>query len=292
MLCPPQRDNIVPPASFGKSTAHKWPEVDGKFARSPPFATTWPRHAKFDSAQVGGGPEAALLDYVNSHPEIERFRGDPAAILRIIDEFSRSVTGLVIIRQPKGAIITDIVSRRRPVGILELGGYAGYSATMFAAALQKSGGTQYYSVEMNPEFSAVASSLIELAGLKDMITVVVGKGAEGIQRPHDSCAFAGYVDMVFIDHGKADYTSDLKLCESFGLIEFCTVIVADNMIWPGNPDYVEWVRSSVAEKEDLDKSSEIKGNPKLEYSSRSIESVCASGHVDAMEVTMCLGMES
>jgi catechol O-methyltransferase len=58
----------------------------------------------------------------------------------------------------------------------------------------------------------------------------------------------GGIDMMFLDHYKPAYTTDLKLCEELGLIHRGTVLCADNVIKPGNPPYLEYVRSSVAQK--------------------------------------------
>jgi catechol O-methyltransferase len=39
--------------------------------------------------------------------------------------------------------------------------------------------------------------------------------------------------MMFLDHYKPAYTTDLKLCEELGLIHKGTVLAADNVIKPG-----------------------------------------------------------
>ncbi|KAL9025644.1 MAG: hypothetical protein Q9180_007628 [Flavoplaca navasiana] len=53
---------------------------------------------------------------------------------------------------------------------------------------------------------------------------------------------------MFLDHYKPAYTSDLKLCEHLNLVTPGTVLAADNVIKPGNPPYLEYVRSSIEEK--------------------------------------------
>ena len=52
------------------------------------------------------------------------------------------------------------------------------------------------------------------------------------------------MDFVFIDHWKDLYLKDLKLLESHGLLRKGTLILADNIIFPGAPDYLEYVQSS------------------------------------------------
>ncbi|KAK3937426.1 S-adenosyl-L-methionine-dependent methyltransferase [Diplogelasinospora grovesii] len=263
--------SAVEPTSFDPSKAYKEWEVNGKY--------------------FGDGREVALLDYIYNHPDIEQLRGNPEKILRAIDAFAQSVTGLINIGENKGVIVSDVIAQHKPEVVLELGGYIGFSAIMFGSAMKRAGGKQYYSVEKSPLFAAVATSLIDLAGLRDTVRVVVGTGAEGIQRLYDNGLLRSQIGMAFFDHHKPSYTADLKLCERLGLIGKGTVLVADNMILPGNPPYVEWVRASVEDKRAMDKAAQEKGNPNLQYNSRFVKSFEPSGMEDALEITECLGIE-
>lgn len=118
---------------------------------------------------------------------------------------------------------------------------------MFASAVQKSGGTHYYSLERNPEFAAVITSLIDLAGLQSIASVIVGPGDHSLSRLHSSKTISK-IDLLFLDHYKPAYLSDLKLCERLGLVGVGSVLAADNVIKPGNPPYLAYVRASVEDK--------------------------------------------
>lgn len=131
---------------------------------------------------------------------------------------------------------------------MELGGYVGYSAILFGDALRKAGGQKYWSLERNPEFAAVITSLVELAGLQDIVKVVVGSSDQSLRRLHAQKHLAK-IDLLFLDHYKPAYLPDLKLCEQLRLVTSDSVLAADNVIKPGNPPYLEYVRSSVEEKE-------------------------------------------
>lgn len=240
--------------------------------------------------QFGDGREVALLEYVYGRPDLDQLRGNPAKVLEAIDAFARSETGLINVGEEKGAVVCDLIAQRKPSIMIELGGYVGYSAILFGNALRQAGGKRYFSVEKSPLFAAVAASLIDLAGLRDTVRVVVGTGAEGVLRLHNEGALGRQVDMAFFDHYKPAYTADLKLLERLGLVGKGTVLVADNMINPGNPPYAAWVRASVAEKREMDKASEEKGNPDLQYSSRFVTGVDPTGAEDALEITECLGV--
>jgi catechol O-methyltransferase len=100
---------------------------------------------------------------------------------------------------------------------------------------------------MNPEFAAVIMSLVDLAGLSDVVKVVVGKSDASIARLYHG-GLLEHVDLMFLDHYKPAYATDLKLCEELGLITPGSVLAADNVIYPGNPPYLEYVRKTVEEK--------------------------------------------
>lgn len=129
---------------------------------------------------------------------------------------------------------------------------------MFGDAVRQAGGRRYFSLERNPEFAAVITSLVDLAGLSDTVKVVVGSSADSIRRLHASGALT-QVDLMFLDHYKPAYTTDLKLCEHLKLVIPGTVLAADNVIKPGNPPYLEYVRSSVSNKRNQYESGETNG---------------------------------
>ena len=160
-------------------------------------------------------------------------------------------------------------------------------------------------MERNPEFAAVIMSLIDLAGLSDVVKVVVGSSADSIKRLHGSRVLQ-HIDLMFLDHYKPAYTTDLQLCEHLGLITPGSVLAADNVIKPGNPPYLEYVRNSVQKKHEQFESgatngtdtngfgnrwkeqyksregeeklsAEVKGNPNLIYESKLVKSYEPTG---------------
>jgi catechol O-methyltransferase len=90
-------------------------------------------------------------------------------------------------------------------------------------------------------------AIIELAGLSDVVKVVIGPSSESLRRLHEDGSLQ-HIDMLFLDHWKPLYKTDLKICESLDLIRPGSVLIADNCVNPGNPPYLKYVRSSVAEK--------------------------------------------
>lgn len=207
--------------------------------------------------------------------------------------------------EDKGKIVRDLIAEVKPQTMVELGGYVGYSALVFGDAVRKAGGKRYFSLERNPVFAAVIMSLVDLAGLSDVVKVVVGPSDDSIRRLHTG-KIIQHIDMMFLDHYKPAYTADLKLCEELRLIGPGSVLAADNVIYPGNPPYLEYVRSSVEEKRRRFEMSgaqsgsqesfpertkdqyvnrvgeekigtEIKGNPNLKYESKLVKSFEPTG---------------
>ncbi|KAL9098898.1 MAG: hypothetical protein Q9163_005525 [Psora crenata] len=239
------------------------------------------------------------------HPSLADIRGSPLKVLQAMDEFARTKRYLMSIGHYKGGIIRDSIIERKPLTMVELGGYVGYSTILFGDAFRSSGGKKFFCLEMNPEFAAVIMSLVDLAGLSDIVKVIVGQSADSIKRLH-AAKVLQEIDLLFLDHYKPAYTPDLKLCEDLGLVRPGTVLAADNVINPGNPSYVEYVRSSVAKKREKYQSGEtagdgtvgfsdssknqyqgsaseempsikVKGNPNLIYQSKLVESVEPTG---------------
>ena len=261
------------------------------------------------------GREIQLLHYVFNHPDIDTIRNNPAAVLAAIDEFARTQKYLMNVGEDKGRIVCDLIADVKPTTMVELGGYIGYSCIVFGEAVRKAGGKRYFSLERTPEFAAVIMALVSLAGLDDVVKVVVGSSDASIKRLFDGGVLKK-VDLMFLDHYKPAYTTDLKLCEELGLVGPGTVLAADNVVKPGNPPYLEYVRSTVEQKRkalgskttngeagfgravgQYDKRegrvqlNESKGNPNLVYESKQVDSYEPSGVPDAVEITRCTGEE-
>lgn len=122
----------------------------------------------------------------------------------------------------KGKIVTEIIRERKPEVMVELGGYCGYSTILFAEAVRSAGGKHYFSLERSPKFAKVIQELVRIAGLEQFVEVIVGPSNEGIQKLKNNGKLTT-IDMMFLDHYKPAYTTDLKLCESLGLIKKGTV---------------------------------------------------------------------
>lgn len=256
--------------------------------------------AELNGKKFDDGREIELLHFIYRHPLIDDIRGSPTRILELIDEFGHEKF-MMNVGFDKGKIVTDLIAKIKPQVMIELGGYVGYSALLFGDAFRKAGGKSYFSLERNPEFAAVIMSLVDLAGLSDIVKVFVGVSRDSIRRLSGNGL--KHIDLLFLDHYKPAYLPDLKLCEELGLIKQGSFLAADNVISPGNPPYLEYVRSSVQQKRDSGKGSDegdaekfprwssnqyakregaerpadARGNPNLVYKSKLMESFEPTG---------------
>lgn len=135
---------------------------------------------------------------------------------------------------------------------LEFGAYVGYSAIALGAALRDLNPGQkvsYFSFESNPLMAAITSSFVELAGLKDVVHVHVGPASESLVRlVAEGKLEKGSIDFMMLDHWEDVYISDLQLCEEHGLLRKGSVVLADNVLFPGAPEYLAYVKKGKAEK--------------------------------------------
>lgn len=191
--------------------------------------------------QVGDGREARLADYVEKHAR----RGDVADAIRVIDEFGYTQSYLINVGDEKGRILDDAVVRARPLRILELGTYCGYSALRMARAAPQA---RLWSIEFNAANAAIAQRVFAHAGVADRITVVIGTLGDGgatIRALRERHGFTpGSVDFVFVDHAKEAYLPDLQRIEQEGWLRRGALVVADNVKFPGAPEYHAYLRGA------------------------------------------------
>ncbi|CAI7630625.1 unnamed protein product [Penicillium glandicola] len=248
------------------------------------------------------GREERLLEFIRAHPAYGEMQGNPEKILAAIDQYGRTIDFLMNVGKEKGRIVAEeLIPEFEPDLMVELGGYVGYSTLLFGAALKRAGGRKYLSFEASPKFAAISGSLVELAGLDDTVEIRVGPCRDSLRELRQSYA-TGVIDLLFIDHAKVEYVNDLKLCEELGLVGLGTTVIADNVISPGAPDYLEYVRSSTSEKIARSQQKKIStvaddtkdtslGDPYLVYETTSIDSFEPTGEPDSLEVSSCLRIE-
>lgn len=189
--------------------------------------------------QVGDGREERLADYVLQNAR----QGDLDDVIRAIDEYCYQRSFMINVGDEKGAILDEAVRRARPSQLLELGTYCGYSALRICRAMPND--ARLVSIEFNPANAVIARRIWEHAGISDRAALLVGTLGDGgpiatLEAEHGFAA--GSLDFVFIDHDKNVYVSDLELILGRGWLHPGSVVVADNVKFPGAPEYRAYLK--------------------------------------------------
>lgn len=124
-------------------------------------------------------------------------------------------------------LILDILEKKRPNSILEIGTAVGYSAINFSRYL---GGVNPYikTIEINDKMYEEASRNVHLLRLDDKIKVIHADAVEYLPNIDENKeAF----DVVFIDAAKGQYVKFLE--NAIRLTKDNGIIIADNVLFKG-----------------------------------------------------------
>src|SRR5262249_35461080 len=145
----------------------------------------------------------------------------------------------------KGEILDRAVQRASPALLLELGTYCGYSGLRMARVMPQA--ARLYSVEFSPANADIARRIWTHAGVDDRLTVVVGTLGDGgttIDRLRHEFGFTqGRLDFAFVDHDKDAYLPDLERVLEERWLHPGSIVVADNVKFPGAPEYRDYLRA-------------------------------------------------
>ena len=169
-------------------------------------------------------PEQGII-----RPGIEKYATDhTSAELPVLAKLSRATH--LRTHQPQmlsghlqGAFLQMISHMIRPMTILEIGTFTGYSAICLAQGL-KAGG-KLITIDCNPEMEDFTRPYFEEAGLNDKIQMITGDATKIIEN------LQGPFDLVFIDADKENYINYFKLV--FPKVSTGGYILADNALWYG-----------------------------------------------------------
>ncbi|PYI09693.1 S-adenosyl-L-methionine-dependent methyltransferase [Aspergillus sclerotiicarbonarius CBS 121057] len=191
----------------------------------------------------------AVREYIHSQPQ-DALLNSPWAVYQALDLYSRTAC-LMNFKQAKLNIAQEALMSMEtaPKIILEFGTYIGCSAIAWAAILRdlhgaSAEGLHVYTFEVSETVAEVARDLIRVAGVEDIVHVIVGPASESLkQLVEEGKVKEKGVDMAFFDHWEKFYLSDLQLCEDLGLFREGSRVIADNTDIPGAPDYLEYLRA-------------------------------------------------
>ena len=123
----------------------------------------------------------------------------------------------------QGLLLELIAKMIRPLKILEIGTYTGYSAICLAKGLMPGG--KLITIEMHDELSDFSNYYFEKSGFGEVIQLLNGRAQDVIP------SIEGPFDLVYIDGDKREYAEYFRLV--FGKTSQGGYILADNVLWAG-----------------------------------------------------------
>lgn len=123
----------------------------------------------------------------------------------------------------QGRILSMFSRMIRPLVVLEIGTYLGYSALCFAEGLVETG--KVITLDIQEETNKVARSFVERSKYKDSIEFHLGYATEIIPTLPET------FDLVFIDADKPNYSNYYDLV--IDKVRPGGFIIADNVLWSG-----------------------------------------------------------
>lgn len=134
----------------------------------------------------------------------------------------------------QGRFLMMMTEMIRPVRILELGTFTGYSSVCLASCLPEGGHLD--TLEINDELEDLIVEGFERAGLSDRITLHIGDCKKTLEQLRSGIlgskdGNAGLYDMVYMDANKREYPEYYSLV--FDLVRPGGYILADNVLWDG-----------------------------------------------------------
>ncbi|MGZ3900811.1 MAG: O-methyltransferase [Bacteroidia bacterium] len=123
----------------------------------------------------------------------------------------------------QGRFLSFLSKLSKPVYILEIGTYTGYSALCLAEGLSENG--KLFTIDPNEETNLFAKNFIMRSSLKDKIELVTGDAQIVIPTLKQEW------DLVFIDADKKNYATYFDLV--IDKVNRGGLIIADNVLWSG-----------------------------------------------------------
>jgi len=123
----------------------------------------------------------------------------------------------------QGKFLEFISFMIRPMNILEIGTFTGYSAICLAKGLKPGG--KLITIEINDELTTFSGEYFKKAGLEDKIVQVTGNALDVI-----TDLDMGF-DLVFIDGDKREYSDYYHII--IDKVNPGGFILADNVLWGG-----------------------------------------------------------
>ena len=163
-----------------------------------------------------------LLDYISGHSSPQ-----PAYLDQIVHRRGLyTINPRMLSGHVQGRFLSFLSRLIRPIRILELGTFAGFSALCLAEGLQPGG--KVVTIEKNDELEDFIRENLALSPLGEQVELHIGSTRDVLPTLPTEELF----DLVFIDADKREYVHDYELL--FPLVKSGGIILADNTLWDGH----------------------------------------------------------
>ncbi len=178
-----------------------------------------------------------ILQYIYDTAE----EGNIDSVLTAMDKFSR-VYPMYKLSPEKVNFLNNAIATTKSQKILELGTFFGYSALNIAKSMTKT--SFLTTVEGNSLNFEVANVILDYAlkfdaELRKRIKIVPMNSDKFLASITNTNAY----DFVYLDHDKNCYLHDIEYLINNNLVGNVATVVADNIIFPGAPGYLEYMES-------------------------------------------------
>jgi len=208
---------------------------DLKICKADDFYESWPYQKPED-----------ILNYIYSNSE----KGNFKTVVKAMDDFA-SYYPMYKLSPQKVKLIERCINTFKPIQILEIGTFFGYSALHIAKAMTDN--SKLTCIEANPQNADIAKKILNYAfynqpNILKRVNIITGISTNVLNSNiMNEVVFKNHTtpvlfDFVFLDHDKNSYLPDLIRLEELSLIsnQKC-LLVADNVLYPGAPEYLNYL---------------------------------------------------
>ena len=167
------------------------------------------------------------MDFINKEIEnyaLEHSQSESDVLKKLNREtYVKVIQPRMLSGHMQGNLLSMFSKMIKPMQILEIGTYTGYSAICLAQGLQENG--KLHTIDINEELEKIVRSFITEAGLEEKINYYIGDAMK--IKPTLNETF----DLVFIDADKKNNSGYFDLV--FDKVKSGGYIIADNVLWSG-----------------------------------------------------------
>merc|ERR1719215_1022850 len=158
--------------------------------------------------------------------------GDADSVLAAMDAFWENVFSKAGTESwsVRGGVMDKVLQEKGPKNAVEIGTYCGYSSLRMGRMLPEDG--LLVSIEVDPLFAAIATKIVEHAGLSHKVKIIIGTVEEKASLM--ATCFKGNADVLLCDHSKELFVPDLQRLENVGIMGPGTVVMGDTTVYPGD----------------------------------------------------------